>query len=127
MSHEKHVGKHQSRRSVSGVEVNVFYAGATDRHGRCRSCNRAPGGERQAELQEVDALQVLEKDDNVVFVTLGALSRRANQVVVDIEHQEGRTLKQVRDGNSSTMDHVPKEQRGVVIPETEFPEEVRRE
>jgi hypothetical protein len=46
-------------------------------------------------MQEVDALQVLEKGDDVAFVSIGALSRRAraNQVVVEIERQERPTLK----------------------------------
>jgi len=77
-------------------------------------------------LQGVDALQVLEKDDDVVFVALGALNRRVNQVIVEIERQERRTLERVRDGISSLMGNVPKEQRGVVIPKTELAEEVRR-
>ena len=126
MALEEHVGEHESCRSVSGVEVNVFYACATDWHVRRRSCDQAPGGERQAQLQGVDALQVLEKDDDVVFVALGALNRRVNQVIVEIERQERRTLERVRDGISSLMGNVPKEQRGVVIPKTELAEEVRR-
>ena len=76
--------------------------------------------------QEVDALQVLEKDDDVVFVILEALSRRANQVVVDMERQERGTLERVCDRISSMMRNVLKEQRGVVIPETKLVEEERR-
>jgi hypothetical protein len=30
---EEHVGEHKPCHSVSGIEVDVFYAGATDRHG----------------------------------------------------------------------------------------------
>lgn len=78
MALEEHVGEDESRRSVSGVEVNMFYAGATDRHDRCRSGDPVPGGGRQAQLQVVDALQVLEKDNDVVFIALGALKRRPN-------------------------------------------------
>jgi hypothetical protein len=123
---EEHVGEHESCHSVAGVEANVFHAGATDRHLQRRSCDRVPGGERQAQLEEVDALQALEKDDDVVFVALGALGRRANEVVVEMERQKRRTVERVRDGISSLMRNVLKEQRGVVIPETELTKEVRR-
>ena len=81
---EEQVGEHKPRRSVSSVEVNGFYTGATDRHERRCSCDRAPGGERQAQMQKADALQVLEKDGDFLFVALEVLSRRANQIVVEI-------------------------------------------
>ena len=78
MTLEERVGEDESCHSISGVEVNVFYAGATDRHNRCRSGDSVPSGGRQAQLQVVDALRVLEKDGDVVFIALGALGRRAN-------------------------------------------------
>lgn len=126
VSLEEHVREHKSCRSVSGVEVYVFYAGTTDWHYQRRSCDQAPGGERQAQLQGVNALQVLEKGDDVAFIAIGAKRRRTDQVVVEIKWQEWPKLERVLNGISSMMQNIPSEQRGVVIPETELAKEVRR-
>jgi len=67
---------------------------------------------------------VSEKDDDVVFVALGALG--SNQVIVEVERQEWRTLEQLHDGISPLRRNIPKKRRGVVIPETKLAHKLRR-